>query len=148
MECRLGLRDQSGFDVGRPDHLGPLLGFVGDELAEFGGRAGKHVPPRSAIRAFILGSARPALISLFSFSMISAGVFLGAPTPNQCARLVARHELSNGRDVRQRFRARRGRHRQRAQLASPDVLDRRGQLSNMTCTCPPSRSVSAGAAPR
>ena len=29
-------------DVGRPDHLGPFLGFVGDELAEVGGRAGKH----------------------------------------------------------------------------------------------------------
>src|SRR5262245_55870589 len=39
------------------------------------------VPPRSASRAFILGSARPALISRFSLSMISAGVFLGAPTP-------------------------------------------------------------------
>src|SRR5262245_50380406 len=25
-------------DVGGPDHLAPLLGFVGDELAEFGGR--------------------------------------------------------------------------------------------------------------
>jgi hypothetical protein len=24
-------------DVGRPDHLAPLLGFVGDELAEIGG---------------------------------------------------------------------------------------------------------------
>ena len=41
------------------------------------------------------------------------------------ARLVARHELAHGRDVRQRLRARRGRHRQRAQLAGPDVLDRR-----------------------
>src|SRR5262245_7276649 len=26
-------------DVGRPDHPGPLLGFVGDELAEVAGRA-------------------------------------------------------------------------------------------------------------
>jgi hypothetical protein len=26
------------FDVGCPDHLAPLLGFIGDELAEFGGR--------------------------------------------------------------------------------------------------------------
>src|SRR6476469_1250189 len=29
-------------DVGRPDHLAPLLGFVGDELAEIGGRAAEH----------------------------------------------------------------------------------------------------------
>ena len=70
-------------DVGRPDHLAPFLGFVGDELAEVGGRAGKHRAARSASRALILGSARPALISLLSFSTISAGVFLGAPRPNQ-----------------------------------------------------------------
>ena len=60
-------------------HLGPFLGFVGDELPEVGGRTGSTVPPRSASRALILGSARPALISLLSFSTISAGVFLGAP---------------------------------------------------------------------
>src|SRR5215212_988375 len=29
-------------DVGRPDHFGPLLGLVGHELAEVGGRSWKH----------------------------------------------------------------------------------------------------------
>src|SRR5262245_19371799 len=29
-------------DVGRPDHLGPLLGLFGDELGEVGGRAPKR----------------------------------------------------------------------------------------------------------
>jgi hypothetical protein len=29
-------------DVGSPDHLAPLLGFLGDKLGEVGGRAGKH----------------------------------------------------------------------------------------------------------
>ena len=38
-------------------------------------------PPRSRSRGFILGSARAALISLLSFSMISVGVLLGAPIP-------------------------------------------------------------------
>src|SRR5262249_26654738 len=41
------------------------------------------VPPRSAIRLPICGSARAALISLLSLSTISAGVALGAPTPSQ-----------------------------------------------------------------
>src|SRR5262245_41096884 len=41
------------------------------------------VPPRSASRSLILGSARPALISLLSLSTISTGVFLGAPRPDQ-----------------------------------------------------------------
>src|SRR6266403_750963 len=39
------------------------------------------VPPSSTIRALILLSARPALSSLFSISIMSAGVFLGAPMP-------------------------------------------------------------------
>src|SRR5712671_1752504 len=47
------------------------------------GEPGSTVSPRSASRALILESARAALISLLSLSMISAGVFLGAPTPNQ-----------------------------------------------------------------
>src|SRR5215471_12940945 len=37
----------------------------------------------SASRTLILGSARPALISLLSLSTISSGVFLGATMPNQ-----------------------------------------------------------------
>src|SRR5262249_44999098 len=41
------------------------------------------VPPRSASCALILGSASAALISLLSFSIISTGVFLGAPIPHQ-----------------------------------------------------------------
>src|ERR1700746_3420287 len=41
------------------------------------------MPPRSVSCTFIFGSATPALISLLSLSMISTGVALGAPTPNQ-----------------------------------------------------------------
>src|SRR5215813_2777272 len=39
--------------------------------------------PRSASRAFDLGSARAAVIALLSLLMISAGVLLGAPRPYQ-----------------------------------------------------------------
>jgi hypothetical protein len=63
-------------------HLGPFLGFLGDKLAEFGGRAAKHVAPMPATRAFIAGSASAALIAVLSFSMISAGVVPGATTAN------------------------------------------------------------------
>ena len=52
-------------------------------LPKSAGEPASTVPPRSASRAFILGSARPALISLLSLSMISAGVSFGAPRPNQ-----------------------------------------------------------------
>src|SRR5206468_9742118 len=46
------------------------------------GDPGSAVPPKSASRALILGSARPRLISLLSLSTISLGVFLGATTLN------------------------------------------------------------------
>src|SRR5215468_2118024 len=39
------------------------------------------VPPKSVSRALILRSARPVLISLLSLPTMSAGVFLGTPTP-------------------------------------------------------------------
>src|SRR5713101_1318290 len=41
------------------------------------------VAPRSVRRALMLGSARPALMSLFSLPMISVDVFLGTATPFQ-----------------------------------------------------------------
>src|SRR5262249_16028340 len=41
------------------------------------------VPPRLASCALILGSAMPALISLFSVAMIAAGVWRGAARPFQ-----------------------------------------------------------------
>src|SRR4029077_1297621 len=50
-------------------------------LPKSAGDNANTVPPKSGIRAFILGSARPALISLLSLSTISAGVPFGAPTP-------------------------------------------------------------------
>jgi len=40
MECRRDDDSLFRLDVGRPDHLAPLLGFVGNELAEVGWRAG------------------------------------------------------------------------------------------------------------
>src|SRR5262245_30827828 len=47
------------------------------------GDPGRGVPPRSARRAFILGSATAALTSLLSWSAISAAVALGTPRPYQ-----------------------------------------------------------------
>src|SRR5262245_24241214 len=47
------------------------------------GVIGIGVPPKSSSRAFIFGSTRAPLVSLLSFSTMSAGVFLGAPMPYQ-----------------------------------------------------------------
>jgi hypothetical protein len=69
------------FDVGRPDHLGPLIGFVGDEFAEAGRRQRKHRAtevgdPRLQLR---VGEARIDLVIEFVDEFVRRA--LGAPTP-------------------------------------------------------------------
>ena len=111
-------------DAGELNHLGPFLGFVGDERAEVGGRARKarHRPDRQAAPS-CLGSARPALISLLSFSTISGGVFLGRRRPaSRSPRSPARNRRRSGCPAAPPS-ASQG-HRQRAQLARPDMPDR------------------------
>jgi hypothetical protein len=55
--------------------------FRAMNLPKSAGEVGNTVLPKSANRALNLGSKRPALTSLLSCSTMSAGVFLGAPTP-------------------------------------------------------------------
>ena len=69
-------------DASELHHLGPLLGFVYDELAVVRG-PGNGATPSSTSRALSLESVRLALISLLSLSTIAVGVFLGAETPYQ-----------------------------------------------------------------
>src|SRR5262245_4984630 len=52
-------------------------------LPNSAGDIGIGTPPRSASRALIVGSGRPALIASLSLLTISAGVPVGAPTPYQ-----------------------------------------------------------------
>src|SRR6516165_5818165 len=69
-------------DVGGPDYLAPLLGFVGDKFSKVGGRHRHRRAAQIGYPRLHRGIREPALISLLSVSMISAGVFLGAPRPN------------------------------------------------------------------
>ena len=71
------------FNVGCPDHLAPLLGFIGDELAEFGGRHRQWNAAQVCQPLLDLRIGEAAVISLLSLPTISAGVSLGAPIPNQ-----------------------------------------------------------------
>src|SRR5262249_61719309 len=75
-------RDQSGL---MPAVLITLAHFSVSSAMSFSnsvGVMGIGTSAKSASRAFILGSARPAVISLLILSMTSAGVPRGAPTPN------------------------------------------------------------------
>ena len=97
---RASSRTYFGLDVCRPDHLAPLLGFVRNELAEFGWRPNKH-------RTAHLGEARPdpwigERRVNFSVELVDDlnGRFFRGTKPKKCARLVSRHELARCRDVR------------------------------------------------
>ena len=71
------------------------------QLTGVGGSHGRGDPPKSAKRAFIRGSASAELISVLSFWIISAGVFLGAPMPYPRACLVTWHEFTQCAGIRQ-----------------------------------------------
>src|SRR5215468_430069 len=112
------------------------------------GELGSAVAPKSANRAFILGSARAALISLLSLSTISAGVLFGAPTPVQ---KLDSYPGTNSATVGMS-----GNTGERVAVVTASArslppltysIDE-DMVANMTCTGPPSRSTSAGPAPR
>src|SRR6186997_329696 len=149
LECGAGIAPvQSGF---APENLTTLAHFSVSSamsLPKSAGEPGSAVLPMLARRAFTLGSTRPALISLFSLSIISAGVPSGAPMPlHVLASYPGMKSLTVGMS---------------GSASEPDAVVTASARSlpaltcsidedmpgNMACTCPPSRSVSAGPAPR
>src|SRR5215472_6269704 len=101
-------------DARELDHLTPFLGIVSDKPAKVGGR---HRHRRAAqveqpgLHLWIDESAVGFLVELLDD--VSWRV-LGRTDAVPTARLVARHKLSHGRDVRQRLQARRGGYSERA----------------------------------
>ena len=95
-------------DVGRPDHLAPFLGVVGDKLGEVGGRAGKHRCAQIGKSCLDLGIGEGGIDFAVELVDDLSRRFLGRADAVPIARLIARKELADGRDVRQRVRARRG----------------------------------------
>src|SRR5262249_49582920 len=78
-----GLPDQSALTPANFTTLPNFSISSAMNLPKSAGEPGSAVAPHSASRAFILGSARAALISVLSLSTISAGVLRGAPMPVQ-----------------------------------------------------------------
>src|SRR5262249_58889746 len=72
------------------------------------------------------GAASARVFFVVVFGGAREGRALGPPHAVPRAGLVARNELAGSRKVRQGLRAHRSGGRQSAQLAGPDVLDRRG----------------------
>ena len=96
--CRCGsLR----LDVGGPDDLAPLLGFIGDELAEVGRRDRKHGAAQFDEPRLDLGIGEARVDLPIEFLDDLGGRAPRRAETEPCARLVARQEFSNRRDVRQ-----------------------------------------------
>ena len=134
--------------AGGLDHLGPLLGFVGDELAEVGGRAGKHRAAKVGEPRIHLGIGEGRVDFLVELVDDLGGRVPGRADAEPGARFVARHEvgdLGTSGSASERVAV---------VTASARSLPARmysiddGMVSKPTCTCPPSKSVSAGASPR
>src|SRR5262245_7302271 len=129
MEYRLADGSASvRLDVEGPDEFAPLLRFVGDELAKVGWRVCEHVATqvRKPSLQFGIGEARIDLLVEFVDDL--GGRVLGRADAEPSACLVARDEFAHRRDIRQRGRAIRRGHRQRAQLAGTDMFDRGGHI--------------------
>src|SRR5262249_3070306 len=109
--------------VGRADDFAPLLGFVGNELPKVGGRERKHVATEVGKPRLHLGLGKASVDLLVELADdLSRCASRHADTvPN--AGLIARQELTNGRDVRQRVGVRRGAYWERTQPAGLDVPD-------------------------
>src|SRR5262249_35428668 len=134
-----------------PENLITLAHFsvsVVMNLAKSEDEPGNTVAPRSANRAFNLGSTRPALISLLSLSTISADVSLGAPMPcNALASYPGTKSPTVGTSGNTSERVAVVTASGRSLPALMNSVDS-GTGLNTTCTCPAMRSVIAGAPPR
>src|SRR5215813_10187882 len=107
-----------------PDHLAPLLGFLGNELAECRRRARDQHTAKIIELCFHgwLGQNRVDLaVELFDDGY---GCLPWRTDTVPGTGLEILHELADGRQVRKRLQAFRGCHRKAAHAARPDVLDR------------------------
>src|SRR6516165_12075771 len=82
-------------DVGRPDHLAPLLGFVSDELAEFGRRHRQRYAAEVGKPRLHLGIGEGGVDLLVEpVDNRDRGV-LRRPDADPEARLIARHKVAH-----------------------------------------------------
>src|SRR4029453_16431394 len=87
-------------DIGSPDHLGPLLGFVGDELAEIDRRTLKDRCSQGGKSRLDLGISEGGIDFLVELVNDLGRRVLGNADPLPAAGLVVRHKFAQGWNVR------------------------------------------------
>src|SRR5262249_34333507 len=113
-------------DLGRPDHLAPLPGFIGNELAKLRRRQWQWGSAKVGYSLLEPAVGEPGIdLAVEGVDNFSRCTFWRADAEKR-AGFIAGHEFTDGRDIRQRCRSGRRRDGQRAQLAGSDVTDRRG----------------------
>ena len=88
------------FDVGSPDHLGPLLDVVGDELAEVGRRTLKDRRAQGGKSRLDLGISEGGIDFLVELVDDLGRRVLGNADTLLAAGLVVRHKFAQGWNVR------------------------------------------------
>src|SRR5262249_35144443 len=94
-------RRSLGLCAGELDYFAPLLGIVSDELAEVGDRAGKCHAPKVGKPRLQLGISEPRIDLVIEFINDLGRRVFGRTEANPLARLETRHEIANGRDIRE-----------------------------------------------
>src|SRR5262245_60393487 len=101
MEYSAAHRRSPGLCAGKLDYFAPLLGIVSDELAEVRDRAGKYHAPKVGKPRLQLGISEPRIdLAIELINDLGRRVF-GRTEANPLARLETRHEIANGRDIRE-----------------------------------------------
>src|SRR5215469_17146039 len=77
----VGLPRSLRLDVGRPDHLAPLLSFVGNELSKVGGRTCEHRTSQVSQALLHVGISERGIDLLVE--LLDNGVALGTTIPYQ-----------------------------------------------------------------
>src|SRR5262249_38182652 len=99
MEYWMGTAASVRLDVGRPDHLAPLLSFVGNELSKVGGRTREHRTSQVGEALLHVGIGESGIDLLVELLDNLRGRGFGHDDPVPASRLEARQKFAHGRDI-------------------------------------------------
>src|SRR5437763_1752845 len=124
MECAAAGAGSLWLDAGELHHLGPLLSFLRDKLAKVAGQARIHCRTKLGGPSLDLGIGKGSVDLAIKLVDDWGGRAPWCSNRYPRAGLETRQILGHGGNFRERFRSCSGSHRERPQLASPNVLYR------------------------